>query len=282
MFDNFLAIYEFVGCFIRDISDLRYVISNVVKELKVQRIVYAELTISVAGYLENGMTLPDVMKCLAESTQHSGICIQWIVDLSRDQGSSAALDLLQRILALHCEHIVGITLEGNEYLFPPQQFAEVYKVAREHGLRTSVHAGEMLGPESIWSALRDLHVDRIGHGTRAIEDEQLVAYLTARSIPLEICLTSNIWNDIFPTYQTYLVNALFKTEVQITINSDNPVFFDTSLVDEYGYVYRTGVQADAIFEMMKNGFRYAFLPQEDIKHYLDDLEQAWQQITQGF
>jgi adenosine deaminase len=281
MFKNFLAIYEFVGCFIQDSSDLRYVITNVVKELKAQHIVYAELTISIADYLENGMILPDVMQCLAETAKQSDIHLQWIVDLGRDQGSLAALDLLNQILALQCESIVGITLGGNERKFPPERFAEVYTVARDHGLGTTIHAGEILGPNSIWDVLRILKVDRIGHGVRAIEDEQLMAYLAARPVPLEICPTSNIWTGIFPSYHAHPLKLLFEAGVPITINTDNPTFFDVTLADEYTYVsMTTGLQADAIFEMVKNGFRYAFLPQEDITHYLHDLDQAWQEIIQ--
>ena len=281
MFRNFLAIYEFVGCFIRDSSDLRYVITNVVKELKAQHIVYAELTVSIADYLENGMTLPDVMQCLAEAAKQSDIHLQWIVDLGREQGSRAVLDLLNQILVLQCEHIVGITLGGNERLFPPQQFSEVYTVARDHGLRTTIHVGEILGPKSIWDVLQVLEVDRIGHGVQAIEDEQLMSYLAARSVPLEICPTSNIWTGIFPSYHTHPLKLLFEAGVPITINTDNPAFFDVTLADEYTYVsMTTGLQADAIFEMVKNGFRYAFLPQEDITCYLRDLDQAWQEIIQ--
>jgi adenosine deaminase len=282
MLKNFLAIYEFVGCFIRDLSDLRYVITNVVRELKTQHIVYAELTISVAGYLENGMRLSEVMDCLVEAAQQTDIHLQWIVDLGRNQGSYVVLDLLNRILALQCEHIAGITLGGNERLFPPQQFVEVYNLARDHGLRTTIHAGEMLGPKSIWDAIHILKVDRIGQGFRAIEDPQLVTYLAAQSIPLEICPTSNVWTGIFPSYQVHPVESLFEEGVPITINTDTPTFFDTTLADEYSRVYMTTeLQADGIFEMIKNGFRYAFLPQDDINHYLNDLEYAWQQIIQN-
>ncbi len=273
MFKNFLAIYGFIGCFIRDISDLRYVITNVIDELKVQHIVYAEVTISVADYLENGMSLPDVMNCLAEAAKQPGIRIQWIVDLGRHQGSHGALKLLHRILALQCKHIVGITLEGDEARFPPQQFAEVYRVARKHGLRTTIHAAEILGPEIIWDTLHILKVDRIGHGVRAIEDPQLIAHLAARSIPLEICPTSNVWTETVSSYHAHPVKLLSEAGVPITINTANPTIFDITLADEYWHVHKMGVQADGIFEMVKNGFRYAFLPQEEIKKYITNLEQ---------
>jgi adenosine deaminase len=106
-----------------------------------------------------------------------------------------------------------------------------------------------------------------------------MSYLAARSIPLEICPTSNIWTGIFPSYHAHPLKSLFEGGVPITINTDNPVFFDTTLADEYKYVsIMTGFQADVIFEIIKNGFRYAFLPPEDITRYLNDLDHAWQQF----
>ena len=275
--------YEFVGCFIRNISDLRYVISNVIKQLQVQHIVYAELTIAVADYLEHGMKLPEVMECLAEAAQQPGIHLQWIVDLGRMQGSQAVLDLLNRILTLECEHIAGITLGGSECVSSPQQFAEVAHLAREHGLGVTIHADEALEPEHIRQALHVLHVQRIGHGVRVVEDQQLMQMLAALSLPLDICPTNMIWHTMFPTTQSSPLTSLLEAGVPITINTDLPTFFDTTLADEYRYIaMATGIQADTIFEMLKNGFRYAFLPQEEIAVYLDDLEHAWQQLVHSF
>lgn len=283
MFKDFLALYEFIGCFIRNISDLRSVISNVVEQLKAQCIVYAELTIAVADYLENGMKLPDVMECLAEAAQQPGIHIQWLVELGRMQGSQGALDLLKRILTLDCRHIAGITLDSREYASSSQQFAEVAYLAREHGLGVTIHAAESLAPEHIRQALHVLHVRRIGHGVRVVEDQQLMRMLAALSLPLDICPTNMIWHTMFPASQSSPLKTLIEAGVPITINTDLPTFFDTTLADEYQYVaMTTGIQADAILEMLKDGFRYAFLPQEAIASYLDDLDDAWRQLVQSF
>lgn len=283
MFKDFRALYEFVGCFIRSISDLRYVIAHVVTQLKGQHIMYAELTIAVADYLEHGMKLPDVMECLAEAAQQPGVHVRWIVDLGRMQGSQAALDLLKRILTLKCEPIAGITLDGSDCVSSPQQCAEVSHLAREHGLGVTLHAGESLDPERLWQALRVLHVQRIGHGVRVIEDQQLMKELAAQAIPLDICPTRMIWNSMFSTTQSSPLKSLIEAGVPLTINTDLPTFFDTTLADEYRYIaMATGIQADTIFELLKNGFRYAFLSQEEIAAYLDDLEHAWQQLVHSF
>ncbi len=272
-FDQFLATFGFTGCFIRDVSDLRRLITGVLQRLKSQNVVYAEITIVVDGYLTNGIPLADIKTCLQEAEEFPGIRVQWIVDLVRDNGSEGTLRLLKQIIELQCESIVGITLGGSEHLFPPDQFSKVYSTARDHGLHLTIHAGEALGPQSVWDAIKILGVERIGHGVRAIEDKSLVNYLAEKNIPLEVCPTSNVRTGVFPSYEVHPVKVLFEEGVPITINSDYPTFFGTTLIDEYAHIHTLGIQADDSFKMIKNGFTYAFLPQKEIEKYLDNLEQ---------
>lgn len=273
---EFLAAYSIMGCFIRQVPDLRKLIQGVIQRLKVQNVVYAEITISVIGYLRRGLSLHDIYTCLHEATEVPGIRIQWIVDLVRDSGNGATMDLLNKIINLHCKSIVGITLGGSEHLFPTHHFSDVYKLARDHGLRLTIHAGEMLGPQSIWDALLLLGAERIGHGVRAIEDEQLVAYLVEHHIPLEVCPTSNVRLGLFPSYQKHPVKRLLEAGVPVTINTDDPTFFGTMLADEFMHVQEaTGLQEDDIFHILQNGFTHAFLPPEEIAQYLEQLKQAW-------
>lgn len=275
---QFLATYGFMGCFIRDVSDLRNLIRGVIRQLKEQNVVYAELTISMIGYLKRGISLTDIQMCLEEAAEFPGIRVQWIVDLVRDSGNGTTLTLLNKIIELQCKSIVGITLGGSEHLFPSRHFLEEYKLARDHGLRLTIHAGEMLGSQNVWDALLLLGAERIGHGVRAIEDEELVSYLAEHKIPLEVCPTSNVRLGIFPSYQAHPVKMLFDAGVPITINTDDPTFFGTTVADEYLHIHAAGVQEEKICEMLKNGFKYAFLPEEEIKVYLKDLEQAWERL----
>ncbi|MFQ5796856.1 MAG: adenosine deaminase [Candidatus Bipolaricaulia bacterium] len=277
-FDQFLATYAFTGFFVRDASDLRRLITGVLEMLKSQNVVYVEITTSVAEYLRQGIPLADIKACLEETVEFPGIRVQWIVDLVRDFGSEAALALLKQIIDLKCKGIVGITLGGSEHRFPPDQFSEVYFTARDHGLRLTVHAGEALGPQSVWDALQILGAERIGHGVRAIEDKSLVTYLAENDIPLEVCPTSNLRTGIFPSYEAHPVKALFEAGVPMIINSDDPTFFGTTLADEYVHVHHVGVQGDDIFEMVKNGFKYTFLPKKEIESYLENLEQEWEKL----
>jgi len=276
--DQFLATFDFTGYFVRDASDLRMLISGVLKNLRAQNVVYAEITISPSGYLRQRISLGDIKACLEEAREFPGIRVQWIVDLIRDYGKDAALALLKNIINLRCETIVGITLGGSEHRFPPKQFTQVYSLAKDNGLRLTIHAGESVGPRSIWDAIRALGVERIGHGVRAIEDSSLVAYLADNDIPLEVCPTSNITTGIFPSYEAHPVKALFEAGVPVTINSDDPTFFGTTLTDEYHHVYTAALREDDMIQIIKNGFAYAFLPRKEIQTYLNRLEKEWAKL----
>ena len=274
-FSQFLATYSCLGHFIRDISDLRRLIIGVLRQLKAQNIVYAEITISPYGYMERGISLPEIHACLDEAANFPGIQVQWIIDLLRDLGKDGTFDLLKQILALHCESVTGITLGGREHLFPPEDFREVYALARDHGLRLTIHAGEVLGPQSVWDAIQVLGVERIGHGVRAVEDPTLMNYLQKHQIPLEICPTSNIRTGLSLSYQAHPIHKLLQAGIPATINTDDPTFFGTTLSDEYLHLYTSGIREHVIYEMLKNGFLYAFLPENTKKAYLRNFEHAW-------
>lgn len=278
-FVNFLYTFNFTGFLFHTADDLRLLIQGVLNELARQRVVYAEICISAIEYVARGIPLRDVVACLEEAAEHPGTRVQWIVDLVRDFGPDSALAQLRDLIALHSQAVIGITLGGSEDCFPASDFREVYAVAREHGLRLSVHAGEALGPKSVWEALETLCPERIGHGVRAVEDPALVAHLAARQIPLEVCPTSNIFTGVYPSIGAHPVRALFEAGVPITINSDDPTFFNTTLADEYACLPTLGFTDRDVLELLRNGFRYAFLPKQRISQYLSELDREWERVT---
>ena len=274
-FDQFLATWFFTAYFFRDVSDFERLVTGVIERLRAQNVVYAEIAIAPRQYLRRGITLEDLVTCLEQGAACPVIQVQWIIGMARDDGVEKGLDLLGQVIELRIPSIVGITLGGSEHHYPPAQFAPVYDLARAHGLRRSVHAGEAAGPDSIWDAIRILGCERIGHGVRAIEDEALVRYIVEQDIGLEVCPTSNVCTGIYPSMAEHPVKALHDAGVPVTINTDDPTFFGTMLADEYAHVNALGVPVEGILQMIKNGFRYAFLPMEDVRKYLDDVEREW-------
>ena len=250
-FDQFLATYLFTAYFVPDISRFRDLVAAVLRDMESQNIVYAEITVSVVEYLHQGIALDELLASLDEAAEESQIQVQWIVDLVRNIGTEAALSLLGDILRIQPSSVVGITLGGSERLFPPAEFVEVYETARDHGLRLSVHAGEGLGPDSVWDALRLLKAERIGHGVRAIEDKRLVDYLSEHQIPLEVCPTSNLRTGVYPSYEAHPVKALHEAGVPITINTDDPTFFSTTLAEEFKHLSNMGISDQDLIELMK-------------------------------
>jgi adenosine deaminase len=271
-FDNFLLTFGFVGLFIRTADDLRLLIRGVLNEFARQRVVYSEISISAIEYVARGLPLSQITECLEEAAEHPRVRVQWIVDLVRDYGPECALAQVKELIALRSPAVIGITIGGSEHHYPPAQFREAYALARDRGLRVSVHAGEAAGPESVWDALRVIGAERIGHGVRAVEDPALVDHLAEHQIPLEVCPTSNLFTGVYPSYQSHPAKALFAAGVPITVNSDDPTFFRTTLADEYACLAQMGFSADEVVELLRNGFRYSFLPESERTAYLSELD----------
>lgn len=280
-FDNFLYTWVFTGHFFRTASDFGRLVTGVVESLRSQNVAYAEITVAPPEYLQRGIPLEDLIACLEEGARLPGIRVQWIIDLVRNNGVEEGLDLLGRVIDLRTPSIVGLTLGGAEHRYPPAQFEPVYDLAREHGLRLSIHAGEALGPESVWDALRVLGAERLGHGVRAIEDPALVRHIADRDIALEVSPTSNVCTGIYPSLEAHPVKALYEAGVPVTINTDDPTFFRTTLAEEYAHVHALGVPEEGILTMIENGFRYSFLPGDEVGKYLDRVREAWSRPSSG-
>ena len=148
----------------------------------------------------------------------------------------------------------------------------MYEHAAEHGLRLTVHAGETVGPESIWGALRELKPDRIGHGLHAIDDPALVQHLAEKQIPVEICITSNRMTGCCPALEQHPVRKLFDAGVPVILNTDDPEMFHTTLLREYQIAQQVfGFSEAELCELAKNSFRNSFLPAEQQRARLDSF-----------
>ena len=183
-----------------------------------------------------------------------------IPDLVRDFGGKSAAINLDEIKEVMDFGIVGIGLGGSEDEFPPKEFQNVFSTARKIGLRTTVHAGEASGPNSVWEAIKYLNPDRIGHGTRAIEDHDLVDYLLENDLPIEMCPISNIRTGIVENIINHPIKDFFKKGMMVTVNTDDPKMFGNSLAQEYYLlVERLGFTKEDIKKIILNGVKASWM-----------------------
>ena len=258
-FEQFLGAYLFTGYFVRELDDFDRLVTLVREGLRNQNIVYAEITVSLPEYIQQGIPLEDLVGVLAENPAEPPR-VRWIVDPVRSFGHGAALRLVERLARIRPPSVIGITLGGAEHKYPPAPFRRVYQTARESGMRTTVHAGEALGPESVWDAVRVLEVERVGHGVRAVEDPSLLRYLADHQIPLEVCPTSNVRTGIYPSLAAHPVRKLFDAGVPLSISTDDPAFFGVSLAQELENLRLLGFSWPEISSLADNAFRMAFDP----------------------
>jgi adenosine deaminase len=156
---------------------------------------------------------------------------------------------------------VGIGIGGSEQLFPPEPFAGVYERARALGLRTTAHAGEVAGPESVWGAIRSLGVDRIDHGTRAVESPGLMAYLVDRRLPVTSCLGSNVATGAVASLEEHPIRRFVDAGMLVSVATDDPAMFGLSLAGEFeALMARHGFTRDEVRGLIRNGVESCWLP----------------------
>lgn len=265
-FDHFIATWWWKQGFLRTLDDLELVAAAVARDLIAQHVRHAELICSPSDVAQHGLAPADVVTAFRRGLETAGdLDAGLVVDLVRDTGPDAAARTLEAVAeAREDAGIVGITIGGSEAAFPPEPFAPVFQRARALGLHTSAHAGEAAGPASVRGALDALRVDRIGHGVRAVEDPALVGRLAAERVPLEVCPGSNVATGVVATLDEHPVRGLLDAGCVVTIGSDDPAMFGTSLAGEYtALVERLGCTRGQVRDLVLAAVDAAWLDDTD-------------------
>ncbi len=265
-FAGFMLAFKAVTERLRTADDYELVTHRMMQKLHAQNVVHAEVYISAGVVHWRGQEFAPLFEGAERGRQRGerdfGISLYWILDAVRHFGVDEAQRVVDEAIQLKSHNVVGIGIGGDERRAGPEQFREVYEHAAKSGLRLTVHAGETVGPESIWGALRELNPDRIGHGLHAIDDPELVRYLAAKQIPVEICMTSNLMTGCCGTVEEHPVRKLFDAGVCVVLNTDDPDMFRTTLSQEYQLARDVfGFSEGELRELAKNSFRASFLPE---------------------
>jgi aminodeoxyfutalosine deaminase len=242
-FAHFIEVYLAVVDLIRTPEDVRLLTYEVAREMALgQRVRYAELTCtpytSVLPHDEDrGMPIEAYSEAIEDARvaarRDFGIQLQWIYDIPGESGLPAADATLDYALNHPTDGLVAFGLGGPEVGVPRPQFAPHFAAARAAGLHSVPHAGETTGPQTVWDALDHLGAERIGHGTSAAQDPALLARLATDGIPLEVCPSSNIATRAVATMAEHPIAAFRDAGVLVTVNSDDPPMFNTTLTREY-------------------------------------------------
>ena len=257
--DEFISLFINViqNCFKKD-SDFDFLIRDARDYLKRNNIVYAEIFFAPTKFLLNGFHFDNMIRILDEGAERlkleDGLNVNFIIDVSRSYGIENAKKNFELTLTHRAEHIIGIGLGGAESQGPARLFKDIFQKARKNGLRVVAHAGEDIGPESIWEALEELGSERIGHGISAITDEGLMNYLMQTRTPLEICPTSNLFTRKFvKTLKEHPIKDFYDRGICVTVNTDDPTLFNIELIQEYMNLLNNGIfKPSELLSIVKN------------------------------
>lgn len=273
-FQHFVEIYLAITSCLRTAEDYELIVYEFGVQMARQNVRYAEVTFSpsIHRYV---LDIPhDTYFCGMNAGRELarrdfGVEIRWVFDITRgisDEAERRRRAEFTTAVAIESinDGVVALGLGGSELGYPPEQFAIWFDKALSAGLHSTPHAGEGAGPASVWGALRVLGAERIGHGVRSIEDEELMTYLARHAVLLEICPISNICLGIYPSLLEHPLPRLYAAGIPITVNSDDPAMFNATLQENINVLQQSfAFPLDTIDEILLNGVRYAFLPQTE-------------------
>ena len=230
-FPHFIDTWWWMTGFLREYDDFEHVAAAVAADLVRQNIIYAEASFSPTDFERHGIDPQEMAAAIRRGLDRvAGTKVVLNCDLVRDTGPQRAAATLSAVGEVaRAADVRGITIGGSEQSYPPRLFADVYREAAAAGFRLTAHAGEAAGPDSVRGALDILGVERIGHGVRTVEDPELLARVVTEQTPLEVCPTSNLRTGVVTDWDSHPVGSLLGAGANVTISSDDPTFFNSSV-----------------------------------------------------
>jgi adenosine deaminase/aminodeoxyfutalosine deaminase len=280
-FTGFLLAFKSVTERLRDPEDFELITYRLVEKLAAQGCLHAEVFVSVGVIFWRGQEFDPLFEGMERGRRRAekdfGTTLYWIFDAVRHFGPEEG----EKVLAKAIQHrarqpqdssVIGIGIGGDERIAAPELFVQVYAQAARAGLRLSVHAGETVGPASIYGALDALKAERLGHALHAADDPALLARLIRQQVPLELCVTSNLRTSCCPELSAHPLRRYFDAGALVTLNTDDPAMFQTTLVREYQLAQDVfGFTNEELRQLAANSFRASWLPEARKRELLNLL-----------
>jgi aminodeoxyfutalosine deaminase len=267
-FLGFLWAFKWVSEQLRGPEDYAFLLRDLLARLHHQNVLYAEITLAAGVVLwkkqDPDATFAALRRAAEEAQREHPVEVRWIFDAVRNFGVRHVAQVAEYALRWKDAGVVAFGIGGDERLAPPEKFRDTFERVRTAGLRVTVHAGETSGPESVWGALRALGAERIGHGLAAFRDPALVEFLAHEQIAMESCPTSNLRTGALRQHTgaddltRHPVVDYCRRGLRVTLNTDDPGLFHTTLNDEYALAHRLGLRREELVQVAQTAFESAF------------------------
>ena len=275
---SFLEVYYESQAVLRTEEDFYDLATAYLRRAAAQGVRRAEIFFDLQQHLGNGIEASAVFSGLGRAVQEGlaghGVDAALILCFLRDRGGEAAMETFRAAMPFR-EHFIGVGLDSSEVGHPPSLFRDVYAAAASEGLRRVAHAGEEGGPDYVREALGQLHVERIDHGNRAMEDPALVERLREEAVPLTVCPLSNLALKVVDRLEQHPLPQMLAAGLRVTVNSDDPAYFGGYIEDNYQAVRtRLGLSGEDLLTVAANSFDACFADEEQRALWQDELRRA--------
>lgn len=283
-FDHFIEIYMTISSCLRTAEDIECIAREFLAGQAEQNIRYSEVTFTPFNqYMNNGLGFHEqidaVNRARAWAERELGVRMGIIMDIPRIVSPADGLTIAGWAVERYGDGLIAFGLGGPEAGNPPEKYRAAFERVRAAGIPCILHAGETVGPSSIWSAICVADTRRIGHGVRALEDPGLVAYLRETQIPLEVCPSSNVCLKVYPSLEEHSLPELLAQGLYVTLNSDDPPMFNTTLTNEYLLAQKTcGWDVETLQRLVLNAVQAALLTEQEKAELLDSFSAEFERL----
>lgn len=283
--EDYLRGFHIVNKVLQNKEGLKRAAYELAEDCAKENIRYVEVRYSPILHTDGGLKLTQISEAVIDGLKQAekdfNIKTGVIICGIRNMDPTTSVKLAELAIAYKNKGVIGFDLAGGEYNYPAKDHKEAFDLALKNNLNITIHAGEAYGPESIHQALHYCGTHRIGHGTRLVEDGDLLNYANDHRIPLEICLKSNFHTKAVPSIRAHPIDFYLDYGLRVTLNTDNRTISNTTLTDEYMLAIELlGLDYPQIKNIVLNGFKSAFIPYKErvrminqILAEIDDLEE---------
>ena len=282
-FREFLVAFKIVALLIETPQDYALITTRLIEWLADQNVQYAEIIFAAGVVLWKKQPVDAVFEAVAAAGEaaeaRTGVQVKWIFDATRQFGMDHVREVMHWAVRYRSQGVVGFGIGGDEKAGPAKLFPDIFREARDLGLHVVAHAGEACGPESIRDAVQLLGAERIGHGLTAIRDAEVMTLLRDRRIPVEVCPSSNVSTGLIAQFEEHPLPKFLEEGLVVTLNSDDPAMFGTSLQEEFLQAARCfDFTPEMLIGLCRNAVDASFLSEDEKQELRERLRLRTQRL----